>query len=85
MSAKALNGDYSNQCDRFDLLDKALQEQPENTVDDCMRLLEAVKQEYPEEDVYTEWSVVYHLDDFTVDYAVDMKYDTVYSLNPKEY
>ena len=85
MSAKALEDSFSNQCERFDLLDEALRKQPENTAEDCMELLEEVKQEYPEMDIYTEWSVVFHLTDFTVDYAVNMDYDNIYHLTPKDF
>ena len=85
MSAKGLKGDYSGQCERFDLLDESLKQQPENTAEDAMELLKKVKQEYPETNIYTEWSVVFHLTDFTVDYAVNMDYDNVYHLTPKDF
>ena len=65
MSNQSLNGDYSGQCDRFDLLDDALIEKPENTAEDSMKLLEAVRQEYKEYNIFTEWSVVYNLTDFS--------------------
>lgn len=83
MSAKALNGNFSGVCDRYDVLDKALKEKPENTVEDSMKMLEAVKQEYQEYGIFTEWSVVFNLTDFTAYYAVNMNYDRVYHLNPK--
>ena len=72
-------------CERFDLLDNALGEQPRNTAEDSMKLLEDVRQEFTEYNIFTEWSVVFHLTDFTVDYAVNMDYDTVYHLNPKDF
>ena len=85
MSDRSLDGDFTGQCDRFDLLDKALKEKPENTADDSMKLLEAVRQEYKEYNIFTEWSVVYNLTDFSADYAVNMDYDKVYHLDPKDF
>ena len=35
--------------------------------------------------IFTEWSVVYNLTDFSADYAVNMEYDQVYHLNPKDF
>ena len=85
MSDRSLDGDFTGQCDRFDLLDKALKEKPENTADDSMKLLEAVRQEYKEYNIFTEWSVVYNLTDLSADYAVNMDYDKVYHLDPKDF
>ena len=85
MSNKTFEGNYKGACDRFDLLAESLEKQPENTAKDSMQLLEAVKQEYADLHIFTEWSVVFHLTDFTVDYAVNMDYDTVYHLNPKDF
>ena len=85
MSQKVLNGVFTGECDRFDLLDSALKEKPRNTAEDSMKLLEAVKQDYPEIGIHTEWSAVFHLTDFTLDYAVDMNYNRIYHLNPKEF
>ena len=85
MSNKTFEGNYKGACERFDLLAEALEKQPRNTAEDSMQLLEAVKQEYADLHIFTEWSVVFHLTDFTVDYAVNMDYDTVYHLNPKDF
>ena len=85
MSNQSLNGDYSGQCDRFDLLDDALIEKPENTAEDSMKLLEAVKQDEPGYNIFTEWSVVFNLSDFSADYVVNMDYDKVYHLDPKDF
>ena len=85
MSDKFLEGDFSGQCDRFDLLDNALKEKPKNTAEDSMKLLEAVKQEDPVYNMFTEWSVVYDLTDFSADYVVNMDYGTVYHLDPKDF
>ena len=85
LSDKTFEGYYTGACDRFDLLDKALKEQPENTAEDSMKLLEDVRQEFTEYNIFTEWSVVFHLSDFTVDYAVNMDYGTVYHLDPRAF
>ena len=85
MSDPSMEGNYSGQCARFDVIDTILRESTENTVDDSMILLEDVKQEYPELNMFTEWSVVYNLTDFSADYVVNMDYDEVYHLNPKEF
>ena len=47
MSSQVFDGNYSRQCDRFDLLDNVLKEKTKNTVEDSMKLLESVKQESP--------------------------------------
>ncbi|MER2080009.1 MAG: carcinine hydrolase/isopenicillin-N N-acyltransferase family protein [Ruminococcus sp.] len=85
LSDKTFEGNYKGACDRFDLLDKALKEQPENTAEDSMKLLEDVRQEFTEYNIFTEWSVVFHLSDFTVNYAVNMDYGTVYHLDPRAF
>ena len=85
MSAKNLEHDKSGQCERFDLLTDALAKKKENTPDDAMKLLEAVKQEYAEYSIFTEWSIVCNLNEFTYDICLNMDYDNVYRLNPRDY
>lgn len=85
MSAQALNGDFSGQCERFDLLSDALAAKKDNTPEEAMGLLDDVKQEYIEYDIFTEWSIVCNLTDFTFDICLDMDYDNVYHLNPRDY
>ena len=85
MSARSLKGNYSGQCGRFDILDNALKEKPENTAEDSMKLLESAKQESHNQDVSTVWSVVFHQNDFSADYAVSMDYDNVYHIDPKDF
>ena len=34
---------------------------------------------------YTQWSCVFHLDDFTVDYAIDHDFDHIYTFRPEDY
>jgi len=71
-------------CERFDTLYKALGEKSENTAEDAMDLLEDVKQEV-DENIHTEWSIVYHLTDFSMDISVDMDFDNVYHLDIKDF
>ena len=85
MTTPGLRGQYECLCDRFDTLHGALDKKPQNTAADAMKLLEAVKQEYPQYGIFTEWSVVYSLTDFSVDYAVNMNYDKVYHLTPEDF
>ncbi|MBR6874595.1 MAG: linear amide C-N hydrolase [Ruminococcus sp.] len=87
MTELSAEGDYSGMCERFDLLDKALKDKPENTAEEAMKLLEAAKQEplYSADNVYTEWSVVFDLTDFTLDYAVNRDYGKVYHLDPRDF
>ncbi len=85
MTTPGLRGQYEGLCDRFDTLHGALDKKPQNTAADAMKLLEAVKQEYPQYGIFTEWSVVYSLTDFSVDYAVNMNYDKVYHLTPEDF
>ena len=80
MSSKVFDGNYSGHCERFDLLDDALKRKPENTAEDAMKLLEAVRQDTG---TFTEWSVVFNLTDFSADYVVNMDYDNVYHLDPR--
>lgn len=69
--------DYEGHCNRFDVLDQSLKEKPAHTAEDSMKLLEAVKQND------TIWSAVFHLTDFSVDYAVNRDYKHVYHINPQ--
>ena len=70
---------YEGHCSRFDILDQALNEKAENTAEESMKLLEAVKQRN------TQWSVVFSLNDFSADYAVNGTYDKVYHLKPGDF
>ena len=85
MSAKALNNDFSGQCDRFDHISEVLATKKENTPEEAMGLLEDVKQEMIEYDIFTEWSIVCNLNNFTFDMCVDMDYNNVYHLDPTKY
>ena len=76
---EATDGNYSGRCDRFDFLDNSLKTKPVNNLDESMNLLKGVIQSH------TLWSVIYNLNDFTADYAINKNYDKVYHLNPRSY
>ncbi|MCR5462484.1 MAG: linear amide C-N hydrolase [bacterium] len=83
LSNPNLDGDYSGQCGRFDILDNSLKEKSTNSIDESFKMLESVKQDG--KGSHTIWSVIFNLNDFTVDYVVNMDYDNSYHLNPKKY
>ena len=84
LSSKMAQDDPTGMCERFDILHDALEKHPENTPGDAMDMLEAVKQEY-DNNIHTEWSIVYHLTDFSMDISVDMDFDNVYHLEIKDF
>ena len=84
LSSKMAQDDPTAMCERFDILHDALEKHPENTPGDAMDMLEAVKQEY-DNNIHTEWSIVYHLTDFSMDISVDMDFDNVYHLEIKDF
>ena len=56
-----------------------LGEKPQNSPQESMDLLKAASVSY------TQWSCVFHLDDFTVDYAIDHDFDHIYTFRPEDY
>ncbi len=84
LSSKLAQDDPTGMCERFDILHDTLEKHPENTPGDAMDMLEAVKQEY-DNNIHTEWSIVYHLTDFSMDISVDMDFDNVYHLDIKDF
>lgn len=84
LSSKLAQDDPTGMCERFDILHDTLEKHPENTPGDAMDMLEAVKQEY-DNNIHTEWSIVYHLTDFSMDISVDMDFDNVYHLEIKDF
>lgn len=84
LSSKLAQDDPTGMCERFGILHDTLEKHPENTPDDAMDMLEAVKQEY-DNNIHTEWSIVYHLTDFSMDISVDMDFDNVYHLDIKDF
>ena len=79
LSEKSALEDPSENCERFDTITKWLKNKPENSAEDSMELLQAVCVGF------TQWSCVFHLDDFSVDYAIDLDYDNIYTLRPDDY
>lgn len=84
LSSRLAQDDPTGMCERFDILHDTLEKHPENTPGDAMDMLEAVKQEY-DNNIHTEWSIVYHLTDFSMDISVDMDFDNVYHLEIKDF
>ncbi len=70
-------------CDRFDTLSEWLAAHPSTTYEQAMSLLGAVSVAEP--GCGTEWSCVYHLNDFSVDIVVNHQYDNVYSFTRKDF
>ena len=79
LSRKTESGDWSGQCDRFDTITKRLSAHPQNSTADAEDILKAASVSW------TQWSCVYALDDFTVDYAIDNDYDNLYHLTEKDW
>ena len=85
MSDPTLDGNYIGQCERFDKIDNALKEKETNTVEDAFNILDSVKQDRWQAGSFTEWSVVFNLSDFTIDYAIDRDYSNIYHLEAKDF
>lgn len=49
-----------------------------------MKILSEVYQ-YEAPTIFTEWSVVYYQNDFTMDVAIQTDFDTVYHLEPSDF
>lgn len=81
LSSKSMQEDPSGICDRFDTITRYLAAHPENTPEEAMSLLEKVTIDEPDYRIVTEWSLVYHLNSFTLDIAVDRDYDHVFELS----
>ena len=75
--------DFKGNCYRFDILEEKIKNKPENTPEDAMYLLQTVRQNY--DWIITEWSTVYHLNDFSMDIVVDQDYDTVHKLTREDF
>lgn len=74
---------YIGQCNRFDAMVEWLNSHPTTTYEQAMQLLDRVKLNEP--DYITEWSCVYHLNDFTMDIAVNIQYDKVYHFTREDF
>lgn len=76
---KTESGGWEGQCDRFDTITDRLAKHPQNSAEEAADILKAASVSW------TQWSCVYALDNFTVDYAVNMDYGTVYHLDPRAF
>ena len=71
--------DYPLMCDRFDIIQRCLKNNPVNTEENSMKILDMARVGW------TQWSCVYNLSDFSVDVAVDRVFDNVYTLTPESF
>jgi Penicillin V acylase and related amidases len=71
-------------CDRFLIIQKELDGKSEISGKFAMRILSEVYQ-YETPTIFTEWSVVYYQNDFTMDVAIQTDFDTVYHLEPSDF
>ena len=71
--------DYPLMCDRFDIIQRCLKNNPTNTEENSMKILDMARVGW------TQWSCVYNLSDFSVDVAVDLVFDNVYTLTPESF
>ena len=71
--------DYPQMCNRFDIIQRCLENNPANTEENSMKILDMARVGW------TQWSCVYNLSDFSVDVAVDLGFDNVYTLTPESF
>ena len=79
LTTKRAQEDPSGMCDRFDTMTEWLSKKEKNTPKDAMALLQSVSVPF------TQWSCVFHLDDFSVDYVIDRGFEKVYTLRPEDF
>lgn len=79
LSRKTESGDRKGQCDRFDVITERLAEHPQNNIEEAEDILKAASVSW------TQWSCVYALDDFTVDYVIDNDFENIIHLTEKDY
>ncbi len=77
-------GKTEGMCERFDAMSNALEGKSEITHEYAMDILESVYQ-YINEYTFTDWSVIYYQNDFTMDVATNKDFDTVYHLEPGDF
>lgn len=74
---------YNGRCPRFDKMMDWLSNHSTTTSEQAMDVLNSISQSggrYP-----TQWSSVYHLNDFSMDITVDRHYDKVYYFSPSDF
>ncbi len=79
LSSKYAQEHPRDMCERYNIITDWLGEKPQNSPQESMDLLKAASVSY------TQWSCVFHLDDFTVDYAIDHDFDHIYTFRPEDY
>lgn len=79
LSSKDAQENPTEMCLRFNTINEWLEKKPENSAQDAMELLRNVSVSF------TQWSCVFHLDDFSVDYAIDCDYGKIYTLRPDDF
>ena len=67
---------WTGKCERFDTISKALNDNPRNTAEQAMNLLDDVKVGW------TQWSCVYNLSDFTADIVYQRDFDNSNHFTP---
>lgn len=81
---RLFEGKTDNVCERFDAMKKALDGKSEITHEYAMDILEQVYQ-YISPTIFTDWSVIYYQNDFTMDVATNKDFDNIYHLEPKDF
>ena len=71
-------GKYDGLCNRFDVITHMLADSPENDTKKAFEILKAAQVSW------TQWSCVYNLDDFTVDYVIDNDFENSYHLGREQ-
>ena len=71
-------------CERYLTIQNELEGKTEISGKFAMRILSEVYQYEPPE-VFTEWSVVYYQNDFTMDVCIQKDFDTTYHLEPGDF
>ena len=71
--------EYPKICERFDIIQRCLEKNPKNDGEKAMKILDMARVGW------TQWSCVYNLSEFSVDVAVDLVFDNVYTLTPESF
>ncbi|MBQ1555784.1 MAG: linear amide C-N hydrolase [Clostridia bacterium] len=83
LSTRQNKESYLGFCERYDTLADWIANHPTTTYEEAMTLLDAVQQD--DAFAVTEWSAVYHLNDFAVDVAVNREFDKVYHFTIQDF
>ena len=66
-------------CNRFDTITDLLSKNPQNSPEETLDILNAASVSW------TQWTCVYHLDDFSVEVALDNHYSKVYRFSKNDF